>query len=219
MNLIKYAIRTILIFTLFLIMFVVIQLPTLSETFWTNETSKNLNVFEHILLFGIMTVISSMCVIIFYNRINNQRIFDQPITPKNICIALAFSFGSQLIQFVLSFGGDSGNDSSIISAIKSPLCLITITTLIIISPLLEEILFQGVLQGGILKKFQPLLAIVITAGIFAFLHGYSISVETLELFVSGISYALVYALTKDIKMSFVAHAISNCIVLLLELLQ
>ncbi|MDO7806540.1 type II CAAX endopeptidase family protein [Lactiplantibacillus pentosus] len=219
MQIIKNLVRIVLIIILFLVTFVVIQLPTLSEAFWPNETSKNLNITTHVLVFVSMTAIAMSVVIFLYNRTNAQKLFGQPITLKNLCIMLLFAFGSQCIQYLISLGKSSGSDSSIISAVKSPLCLITITTLIIVSPLLEEILFQGVLQGGLLNKVPSIMAIFITAVVFAFFHGYSISISTLELFVSGISYALVYFLTEDIKMSFMAHSISNCIVLLLDILK
>ncbi|WP_419154711.1 lysostaphin resistance A-like protein [Weissella bombi] len=110
------------------------------------------------------------------------------------------------------------SDPDILKALYSNLALITLITLLVLSPILEEFLFQGILQAEILENLPPIFSVVLTAAIFAIIHGFGFNVGTLALFVSGLAYAIVFWYTKDLKMTILCHGLSNLIVVVLLIL-
>lgn len=208
----------ILIFKLFLIfiVFIAAQVPSLAETFWSNENKDHYSLANHTLLF----VISSIVVVSFtyglYRWINGTKISEQKLTLRNLLFALALAISSQLAQLIITYltnTNDRQNNYEITEVLtsKTPLIMITLVSLIIISPILEELIFQGMFQGGLLKKLNPILNIILVSITFTFIHGYSLSWSSFELLISTLSYAITYYQTKDIKMAIVCHSISNLI--------
>ena len=92
--------------------------------------------------------------------------------------------------------------------------IILVCTVVIISPLLEELIYQGMLQGGLFKHLNPIINIFLVSVIFALVHGYSISWASLALFFSTLAYSITYYVTMDIKMAVLCHSIANFIAIL-----
>lgn len=218
MTSVKNTAKYILVVFIMLVLYVIIQVPPLSEVLWDNETTANVAIIKHTLLFLIASIVSLALTLKFYQSTNGTAIWRIPISLRGLLIACVSAIGSQFIQYLLTVTSRSdGSDASIVQAMHSPLAFITIATVVIISPILEELLFQGVLQGYLLASFRPWISIVITSIIFTFAHGYGFSIGTLALFFSGLAYALVYHATKDIKIAILTHALSNLIVIFLDL--
>lgn len=138
---------------------------------------------------------------------------------KNVGIAILGALISQIIQYIVSYMAQQNtSDPDILKALYSNLAPITLITLLVLSPILEEYLFQGILQAGILKNLPPIFSVVLTAAIFAIIHGFGFNVGTLALFASGLAYAIVFWYTKDLKMSILCHGLSNLIVVVLLIL-
>lgn len=204
----------------FIVMYILIQIPTLAEALWSNESRTNVNLFNHIVLFAISSAI--LLIIMFfslYRFSNKNSSFNIPITSKNVLLTTIVTIISQILQYLVSiFDNSDSVDHDIINSLKSPIWLVTILTVIIISPILEEILYQGILQNIFFKKLNPYLNIILMALIFALSHGYSLSLSTLELFISGLAYAFIFFKTKDLKMSIYSHSLSNLIVMIMDLM-
>lgn len=200
---------------LFALLFLVVQIPTLSELAWPNEGNK-INIMGHAILLLVSFAIIFPLVTWFSRFVNNKLNFFMPISIKGLSIASLAAVLSQLIQSLISHFVASDNED-IITAFHSPLRLILMITLFLVSPILEEILFQGALQGGILRRLPPIASIMLTALIFSFAHGYGFSMQTVELLVSGLGYAIVYQQTNDIKMAILSHGLANIIVMLVIL--
>ncbi len=77
------------------------------------------------------------------------------------------------------------------------------------APILEEILFRGVILDGFLKNYKPLHAILASAFIFAIIHGNLI--QGLSALVAGTLFGWIYWKTKSILPSIILHAINNSI--------
>ena len=213
---IKKIFKQIVNIIMLLALFIVIQIPAMAEVFWMGEDTRSVNIMLHSIFVVVTTgIIGWLCIKMF--KYFNGNTLNRRVTKKDVLIMLLFSIGSQVIQSVLTINDGSQVDTDILHAIHSPLVPVTIVSVVIISPFLEELLFQGMLQSGVLKEFSATFRVIITAVIFAFLHGYSLSLDTLALFFSGLAYALVFEVTSDIKMAIGTHAISNLIVLMLDL--
>lgn len=199
----------------FIVAYCLIQIPTLAEVIWRNETKANLHIWEHWGLFIPSSLI--LLSLMFYSlyKFSNMSFPTTKVTRKGLILATVATIISQLGQYLISIlnGGDKA-DYDIMDALNSPIFMITILSVIVISPILEEILYQGIIQNVFFKNMNPYINILITAFIFALSHGYSFSLLTLELFVSGLAYAFVFYKTKDLKMAIYSHSLANVIAML-----
>lgn len=96
-----------------------------------------------------------------------------------------------------------------------------VLTIVCVGPLVEELMFRGLLCGALRRRFGSKWTIVVSAGIFAVLH-FELS-RLLPLFLVGLFLAHVYEKTRSIVASSVAHVMQNAgatvFVLLLRLVD
>ena len=78
----------------------------------------------------------------------------------------------------------------------------------ILAPMLEELLFRGVLYGTLRLRFGPWPATLASAGIFAVAHGYGV-VGFASVLMSGILWAVAYERTRSLLPGMLAHAANN----------
>lgn len=88
------------------------------------------------------------------------------------------------------------------------------------APFLEEVLFRGQLQGAIQKKLQdrrashaPVIAIVITASVFALIHFQPLAIP--PLFVAGAAFGWIRWKTGSLALPIAAHVLMNFMSLIL----
>ncbi len=74
-------------------------------------------------------------------------------------------------------------------------------------PVLEEIIFRGLMMGEMLQQKRPVLAIVFSSLFFGVMHGQVIQIGYAIL--AGMILGTVYYLTKNLLMSIMAHVIFN----------
>lgn len=81
-----------------------------------------------------------------------------------------------------------------------------------IAPIMEELLFRGVILKGIMNKYSMRKSIVISSILFAIIH--SNLQQGVYAFISSIIFSLIYIYTDSIKFSIVAHFLNNiCMVI------
>lgn len=85
----------------------------------------------------------------------------------------------------------------------------------IVAPIIEEIVFRGIVLGGMLKKYSPKVAITISALLFAILHG-NIH-QGVNTFLLGLILAYVYYKTRSIYLTIFCHFVNNASAFLLFL--
>ncbi len=84
--------------------------------------------------------------------------------------------------------------------------------LVIVAPLTEELLFRGIILRGLLNRFRPVLAVVLTAFLFAAVH-----VNPWQFFsplLLGCAFGWFYLRTGSIALCVLAHAFSNTLAIL-----
>lgn len=81
----------------------------------------------------------------------------------------------------------------------------------VVAPLVEEVVFRGVLYGWMRRSLRPAIAAVLSGVIFASVHGVPQLVPALA--VQGIILALVYERTGSLWPSVVLHGVFNGIML------
>jgi len=77
----------------------------------------------------------------------------------------------------------------------------------ILIPVLEEMVFRGVVFEGMLQVGEPVSAILLSGFCFGVMHGQIIQIG--YAFIAGIILALVYYVTKNLFMSILAHMVFN----------
>ncbi|MCX8722911.1 CPBP family intramembrane glutamic endopeptidase [Lactobacillus sp. B4005] len=198
----------------FLFSFIFMEAPTLAYIICDNETRNNVNIWHHVLVLIIGCLVGFVSVYPLYKKVNGTPIWSIKLSIKNLLISFGFTILSTLIESiignVLKLG--SSNDNDLIRLLHTQLGAIVFFTLVISGPIFESMLFQGSLQGGIFKKLNLWLAILLTSLLFAFAHGYELSWSTFQLFISGLSFSLIYLITKDIKMVIFSHGLLNLII-------
>ena len=201
-------------FIWFLFSFIFMEAPTLAYIICDNETRNNVNIWHHVLVLIIGCLVGFVSVYPLYKKVNGTPIWSVKLNIKNLLISFGFTILSTFIESiignVLKLG--SSNDNDLIRLLHTQLGAIVFFTLVISGPIFESLLFQGSLQGGIFKKLNLWLAILLTSLLFAFAHGYELSWSTFQLFISGLSFSLIYLITKDIKMVIFSHGLLNLII-------
>ncbi|RMC24965.1 MULTISPECIES: CPBP family intramembrane glutamic endopeptidase [unclassified Lactobacillus] len=216
-QIILYLLKAAAYFFWFLVTFLLMQVPTLAERLNEHETRNNVNILHHVLILIIGCLVGFVAVYIFYKKINGTPILSVKLRVRNLLSSLGITTISFLIQLIIGKIGSIGNtDNDLIRLLHTRLGIIVFFTLVISGPILETLFFQGGLQGGIFKKMNPWLAVILTSLIFALAHGEVISWAALQLFVSGLGFSLIYLVTKDIKMSILSHSLINLIIWILR---
>lgn len=214
---IKNLSKLIINIVIFVFLYIVIQIPSVSEIYIGHETNHKFNWLLHFSLMTIGCAVAFYLVFNFYKKINiapkkaenYKRLFCQ-----NLIITGIICLTEMLIA--ITTGYDAGQTEFLIEMIKtSPLAMFIIAENIIIAPVLEEILFRGILQSVFFKKINPIINIFLTAFIFAFLHSGQIDWGTAENFTLGIGLGISCFYSNSIVPSIVIHMINNLLAILL----
>ena len=200
-------------FIWFLFSFIFMEAPTLAYIICDNETRNNVNIWHHVLVLIIGCLVGFVSVYPLYKKVNGTPIWSIKLSIKNLLISFGFAILSLFIQVLIGNIVNVGNtDDDLIRLLHTQLGAIVFFTLVISGPIFESLLFQGSLQGGIFKKLNLWLAVLLTSLLFAFAHGYELSWSTFQLFISVLSFSLIYLITKDIKMVIFCHGLLNLII-------
>ena len=81
----------------------------------------------------------------------------------------------------------------------------------IIAPVLEEVIFRGVVFGSLRRRFGWGASAILSALVFSFVHGYGL-LGLLTVFWSGVLWAWAYEKTGSLWPSMIAHGLNNLLV-------
>jgi len=80
-------------------------------------------------------------------------------------------------------------------------------TIAIVAPLTEEFLFRGIILRGLLSRYRPVAAVLLTAMLFAFMH--LNPWQTISAFTLGTLYGWFYLRTGSVWPGVLGHAVNN----------
>ncbi|WP_186578519.1 CPBP family intramembrane glutamic endopeptidase [Aquibacillus kalidii] len=115
--------------------------------------------------------------------------------------------------FILGIEPGSKNTMDIMSIARAAPIFIVIVS--VIAPILEEIIFRKIIFGSIYKRTNFILAAIVSALIFALVHGDF--THTLTYMAMGIVFAFLYVQTKRIIVPIIAHMSMNTITVIAQL--
>lgn len=88
-----------------------------------------------------------------------------------------------------------------------------IVTAVVAAPILEELLFRGVIQRSISLKYGGLVGVVVAAAIFGIIHFNP--VQVVNAFVVGLILGFIYYKTNSLISVMIIHAVNNAMAYLL----
>jgi membrane protease YdiL (CAAX protease family) len=122
-----------------------------------------------------------------------------------IMIALASIFDPKAIDEIQSGSGKPG-----FSTFSQIFIQGKTLSQISIAPLVEEVIYRGVILNYLLRRHKALLALIISSLIFSVLHG-----NPLAAFLGGLMFGGIYLYTGRLIYCIIAHATANFVILLL----
>lgn len=177
------------------------------DTGWFSLVAYTITMLVPIVFFDLLIV----------RKDGNRLHFDFSTKPFRIYLLIfPMMFGMMLVadyatQLIPTTGGWLGALYKIYSAqfaklLQEPVSLVLMT--VIIAPVLEEILFRGIIMKGMLNNHvKPATAIVISAAIFGLAHFNPW--QFVGAMLLGLVLGLVYYKTKSLLMSILLHAFNN----------
>ncbi|MBE5674642.1 CPBP family intramembrane metalloprotease, partial [Staphylococcus sp. SS35] len=163
-------------------------------------------VCESHLLYGILTIIVGIILL----KILKINLFSfKKITLRQIALII----GGALLLFGLDniylyFHETPKNEQILEDEIRNMPLYFSILTIAVIPPLLEEIIFRGILIRVIFRK-HLLLGLVVSSLAFASLHESDTWIGYLPYFYSGLIFGYTYLKTKRLEVPILIHFINN----------
>lgn len=90
-----------------------------------------------------------------------------------------------------------------------------VVTMVILAPLLEEILFRGLILGSCKERFGSVWALLISATLFAIAH-FSAPIQVIYAFVIGLILGYIYIRTHSLITVMIIHALNNAMAYVME---
>ena len=87
------------------------------------------------------------------------------------------------------------------------------TAIAILAPLVEELLFRGLLQRALGHKMPALAAIAVASFVFALIHLQPYAIP--PLMVLGAAFGYIYHKTGSLRINIILHAVNNAVALLM----
>ncbi|QQP28481.1 CPBP family intramembrane glutamic endopeptidase [Lactobacillus ultunensis] len=181
------------------------------------EAFKQVNLTHNVFMMIIFTIVTFVMEWFVCFWLKNKLFFSKRITQRSVILALAAGLFSFIFEILTMFSAFTNNfkPSVFISTLRTWMAVPLIISLVLITPTLEELLFQAGIQKGVFRKLNPWLAIVLTSIIFAAAHDITLNVAFLHRVLAGIAFGYVYQKTDDIKMAILGHSISNLLPLII----
>ena len=213
MSIIKAFLYTLLIFTFWAIIQVIIMLPFkdyfgnieyYSNTFGILDITSKVGAFLLIYFFFWKPNLDFKKIINFKNYNTNIFLYLLLIV-VGLKLALRPFWNFELI--ILDYFQDSvSNDNSIISNHS----IFNIISTIIVAPIVEELFYRRFLLDKLSQKNSEIIALIVSSLCFSIIH-----IETpnnlIPTFISGIIYGLIYLKTRKIGYTIISHFVFNLI--------
>lgn len=124
-----------------------------------------------------------------------------------LIIAFAFVMSFHFVIEPLSSSIPTPDNVSQIISDMIQMPILAFITIVVLAPFLEELLFRGIILDGYLKNYSPVSSILISAFLFALIHGNL--AQGIGAFVIGILLGLLYWRTKSLLLCIALHFTNN----------
>lgn len=203
-------------------LFIFIQLPVLADGYWNwwGERPQQINVGYHWVALVVLTVGVAVVLVRCYHHYFEMPVllgyFSWSMMGLTALVAVVVVVIQMGISGLLVSPTETQNDE-IMALIHSPLGLLTLVCTNIVSPVLEELLFRGIVQNT-LRRYLPVLgAIMLTNAVFALGHGYQLA-STVGIFITGCGFSWLVLKTKQLSTAMGCHILVNWLVTIINMM-
>lgn len=165
------------------------------------------------------TVASGIVMIIMYKLMKpvKIRVLEEDVSPKLLfsgfiglfCSASILSWVAMIVEcFVKKDYLTTGNMEQDYSILTMEQKILFAIASVIVAPIVEELIFRGILFGGMRKVFSFTISVLVSSICFGMLHGNSL-LTIASATCAGIVLAWVYAAQNDIMNNIVLHGAYN----------
>lgn len=158
------------------------------------------------------TIILTFCILFLMKRINLKEIFGKWNIEKEsffwgLNYFIANLFALFILQKIFPFFETKNH------LVNKP-TIISMILLSLIIPIVEEVFFRGIICNLLIKKYSPIMSIIISGVIFAFGHGSAGLIFLLT--GSSFYFGYIYIKSNSLWNSIIVHIINNSIVSLIS---
>jgi uncharacterized protein len=156
---------------------------------------------------GVYSVIMSLTIVAGLNFRRNFTFSWGTFPVSVLIIAFAFMISFHLILEPLTskIPPPEGLQRAFSELIQMP--MLAFIMIVVLAPLLEELLFRGIILDGYLKNYSPVNSILISAFLFALIHG-NIA-QGIGAFLMGVVAGVFYWRTKSLLFCIALHFSNN----------
>ncbi|WP_105147033.1 CPBP family intramembrane glutamic endopeptidase [Streptococcus suis] len=204
-----------------LLLTLVIQVPFIAEMSWGNMDDTLIGYLIHVICWILLTIL-----VFWLLDTLRKKYRDYNLEVKNYSyiklfglVILVIIIKIVLLNVSLRLSGSTVDNSSMLELFQSKYGWMVLLSTNILSPIREEYLYRGIFQERIRSKHYPIISVLITAILFAFVHSYEISFSFWSALFPGFLFSWIYYKTNDLKYPIVAHILSNSIVTILNLIS
>lgn len=172
---------------------------------------------DNILIMNIISQIIALIIFITAFKKRKKYIPKEKITMKKdpqktiiyilAAVSTAILSGFAAIAIEKFVKVPDGGINTISEMIYSGAAILSVITVVILAPILEEIIFRGIIFNKLNSKMNTTAAIIISALVFGIFH--MNIVQGLNAFVIGIVLAFIYAKTHNLYTCISIHFINN----------
>lgn len=179
--------------------------------FFHLNLSKNIELYETVFFVIVCLIFIGISSLINYRRKQefqlNFNIFNIRFLYPMIILLLVFKIGinspvNDILNHLLSNKTELTNPTENLYISFGAL---------ILAPILEEIIFRGIILRGLLTKYTPKFSIIISALIFGMVHGKPLQIWGALLL--GLLFGWIYYKTKSLGTTILLHFFANLIAL------
>ncbi len=197
----------------------VMQLPMLAVGYWDwwGESTQNVNSFWHWLSLVVLTIVTFKVLWSVYQK-NMTVVMQWPAIKTMLLAALGIMLSIFVMMLLAYFGASSPEteSSELIALIKGRLGLVTLICTNVVSPIMEELFFRGIVQNFFSRQFNMGLAVTVTNLIFAFSHGYS-GANLIGVFVTGCVLSWLTIKTNNLGTAMFGHVLNNWLITVINI--
>lgn len=225
--------KKIIVVVFYFLVMNVISTPLLRAIYQANpEIDTNLftTMAQYIIYIPILivAVILSLDEIKYGFKANSKMKYMQPLALVAIGVGACYfaNYLGSIISSLLSYGDNSANQAAIEDIYLSKYGPLLILDVCIIGPIVEELVFRGCIQRGLVKlKINPIIAIIISSIIFGFIHVFDAGdyTQVFPYILMGVALGSIFYKSDSIIESTIVHillnTISTSLIFILPILQ
>ena len=157
---------------------------------------------------------------VWYRLRSLGRTFFRPLNGRDVRVLLlgivalfAIRFGTVALLIVsnqtkhVQAGFEHFSVTSTAPTVTAFSVVLAVATMVVVAPVVEEIVFRGLLFGALAPRLGVFAAAVVTALLFGFVHGDPVLFPALAAL--GFVAALAYAATGNLIVPIILHALNN----------